>query len=1159
MHASSVPDRQTSQESADAASAARAAWRRLTASRTAWAEPQPLYLDVTVRVRRVAGLSTTTRLVLEVFTDRGERLGRAWVFPNEWYPGCRRTVPFSHYFLALQRAFQALETLGRPQELRLQVLKAVYAGTPRPFVTLLKFILSPEHAVPGAQLEQTYQCPLSAFFLHFVGVSRDVRQDSSPPAFVAGTAIHRAYGRASSTFVRVCSPEAAYAAYLEGVRASWIDDFAYLLLDRAGERPTQLYRLPVALAPAVTARCRMRWEDAARAGRVRLYQERLFFSPRRGLAGKADRIALHLHTGLHELFEVKTSTGVADQRDPLTGIAIPGGIQALAYHEILRTLLAGETAAGARAHDSVPLWTCVELLTAEGAREVPLQAHPVVTRASADPVRADDRYLDLLAQSRNVAYLVESGLLTGYDRERISRLVATGQRLRGVGGDFELYAAWPPCRTCAAQARQICTAAHGTSATPWYDFFRHVPQRLYRYWAWFHQQLKQEDLLAKEHLFHLATTPVAELERREGISIAGLTAVAVPEQPHLVRLERAERIETRLREDDPVLLTPEGRRPGEIHSLEGVIVALEARSVTVSVADYIPAGSRWRVDQFRHAEYAGWQVQGLTDFLLGSMFGAGARGRALREEELPRLTRAILGVEGPAGPHPRPLSRAAGEGPGVRALNPEQQAAVEAALSLAPGELLLIQGPPGTGKTRMIAHLARALAVRDFWRDDRRPVLILANTHRACNEVVLRLRHEFPDLRPFVLRVGRVGAGWEPEIAEHVLAERLGVREHLSACNLSDDGPATLHRLARAARFIHRQAVIFVGTLAAATAPELRGLTFEAVIVDECGQATEPAALQALRHLPPGYQGRLVLVGDHRQLPPVVPEGITAPPVPDELRQCGFRTGHSLLVSLFERLAERYPAAVVQLRAQYRMNAEICRLISETFYDGMLYPATKAVAQRTLQDVYQELGCAAPRLTGVAGCVFAPERAVVLVDTSGDPRARDTITAFTADETRRNPREAEIVATLLGCWLRAFPPAVARRLAERTGVIAAYRQQNNLIRQALLAALSDRPEVAEAMRVDTVDRFQGGEREVIVLSLVASNAERSIGRLHADWRRMNVACSRARCKLVLVGDPRTFTEPGPASEEPAKEYYRRLFAACRYRLPAEAIATSRVI
>lgn len=1134
--------------------AAKTVWQRLTAAPAA--RPEPQFLDVTVQVRRVAGLSTTTRLVLEVFAPTGERLGRAWVFPNEWYPGCRRTVPFSHYFLALQRAFHALETLGRPPELRLQVLKAVYAGTPRPFVTLLKFIVSPEHAVPGGQLEQTYQCPLSAFFLHFVGVSRDVLQDMSPPVFVAGTAIHRAYNRASSAFVRVGTTEATCAAYLEGVRASWIDDFAYFLLDRAGERPTQLYRLPVELAPVVTARCRTRWEESAREGLLQLYQERLFFSPERGLAGKADRIAHHLSSGVHELFEVKTSTGVADQRDPHTGMAAPGGIQALAYHEIMRTLLlAGqyETARPAR-NAEVPLKTSVELLTTEGAREVPLEVHPVVRRASADLQRADDRYLDLLAQPRNIAYLVESGLLTGYDRERISRLIATGQRLRGVGGDFELYAAWPPCRACAAQARQVCSAVHGAAAAPWYDFFRHIPQQLYRYWAFFHQQLKQEDLLAKEHLFHLATSPVEELERREGISIAGLTAVTVPDQPQVIKLERLERIETRLREDDTVLLTPEGRQPGEIHSLEGVIVALDARSVTVRVGDHIAAGTRWRVDQFRHAEHAGWQVQGLTDFLLGSMFGAGARGRAIQEHELPRLTRVVLGLEAPANPHPRPISRVAGEGPGMRALNPEQLAAVESALRLGPGELLLVQGPPGTGKTRMIAHLARALAVRDFWRDDRRPVLILANTHRACNEVVLRLRREFPDLAPFVLRVGRAGAGWEPEVAEHLLAERLRVREHLHAVDIAGDGPAALHRLARAARLVHQQAAIFVGTLAAAAAPELRGLAFETVIVDECGQATEPAALQALRHLPPGYQGRLVLVGDHRQLPPVVPDGITAPPVPDELRQLGFGDRHTLLVSLFERLACRYPQSVVQLRAQYRMNAAICRLVSDTFYDGALYPATDAVARRTLHDVYQELGCAEPRLTGVAGRVFAPEPAVVVVDTSGDPRARDTVTAFTADETRRNPREAEIVAVLLAGWLKAFPREAAHRLAERTGVIAAYRQQNNLIRQALMAYLSGWPEVAEAVRVDTVDRFQGGEREVIVLSLVASNAERSIGRLHADWRRTNVACSRARCKLVLVGDPETFTAAGPPSEEPAKTSYRRLFAACRYRLPAAGIS-----
>jgi hypothetical protein len=520
----------------ESAAQVRAAWARLTAPRPPESDPAPQYLDIAVRVRSVPQRSSTTKLLLEVFTEAGQPLGRAWSFPAEWYPGCRRTVPFSHYFLVLQRAFHALETLGRPREVRLQLLTAVYAGAPWPIVTLLKFILAPEHAVPGAQLEQTYQCPLSAFFLHFVGVSRDVLLDSSPPAFVAGSAIHRAYSRASSAYVRERSEAAAWAAYLEGVRASWIEDFPYYLWDQASEQPTRLYRLPVELAPLVTARCRARWEEGARSGMLRLYQERLFFSPRRGLAGKADRIAHHLTTGWHELFEIKTSAGAAAQRDPRTGATAPGGVQALAYHEILRTLLL--TAERSDPH----LSTAVELLSGDGAQEVRLADHPVLTRAAADPATANDRYLDLMAQARNVAYLVESGLLTGYDRERISRLIAAGQRLRGVGGDFELYAPWPPCRTCPAQARRICAAARGPAAVPWYDFFRHLPERLYRYWAWFHQQLKHEDVLAKEHLYHLASTPLSHLERREGISVAGLVAAALPGRPHSVRLERPQRI-----------------------------------------------------------------------------------------------------------------------------------------------------------------------------------------------------------------------------------------------------------------------------------------------------------------------------------------------------------------------------------------------------------------------------------------------------------------------------------------------------------------------------------------------------------------------------------------------------------------------------------------
>src|SRR5919109_419490 len=86
----------------ESAAQVRAAWARLTAPRPPESDPAPQYLDIAVRVRSVPQRSSTTKLLLEVFTEAGQPLGRAWSFPAEWYPGCRRTVPFSHYFLVLQ-------------------------------------------------------------------------------------------------------------------------------------------------------------------------------------------------------------------------------------------------------------------------------------------------------------------------------------------------------------------------------------------------------------------------------------------------------------------------------------------------------------------------------------------------------------------------------------------------------------------------------------------------------------------------------------------------------------------------------------------------------------------------------------------------------------------------------------------------------------------------------------------------------------------------------------------------------------------------------------------------------------------------------------------------------------------------------------------------
>jgi DNA replication ATP-dependent helicase Dna2 len=286
-------------------------------------------------------------------------------------------------------------------------------------------------------------------------------------------------------------------------------------------------------------------------------------------------------------------------------------------------------------------------------------------------------------------------------------------------------------------------------------------------------------------------------------------------------------------------------------------------------------------------------------------------------------------------------------------------------------------------------------------------------------------------------------------------------------------------------------------------------------------------------------------------------------PIPRELQPAGFLPGDGLRTSLFERLTRLYPDRLITLEDQYRMCAPICDAVSSTFYSDALRPATPAVAGQRLAE-------ATVVLPAPWAEVWDPAASIVFVDTQDDSAARDTVQRFTrdagganvADEARDNPREAALLADLLAALLTALPPDAAARLAERSGVISPYRRQNNRLRQELRARLGP---LADHLRVDTVDRFQGGERDLIAISLVASNPQRSIGALHADWRRLNVAISRARARLLVIGDRATFTLPGDPAEEPAKDRYRALFAALAAQhaagtarlLPATLFAASR--
>jgi len=250
-----------------------------------------------------------------------------------------------------------------------------------------------------------------------------------------------------------------------------------------------------------------------------------------------------------------------------------------------------------------------------------------------------------------------------------------------------------------------------------------------------------------------------------------------------------------------------------------------------------------------------------------------------------------------------------------------------------------------------------------------------------------------------------------------------------------------------------RDAPVVAATTAACGSRVLRECEFDVAVVDEASQLTEPGTHAAINRA-----DRFVLVGDHEQLPPVV------------------RAENDLTTSLFQRLIEAYPDASVMLDRQYRMSQRIQAFASAEFYDGALRPATPAVAGQTLRDLGVD---PADLPEGLAG-------GVNFVDPDG---SRDG---------NRNVREAERVAEVVDAYVAAGVDP------DDIGVIAPFRAQ--------VAEIGRRTSVT----VDTVDRFQGSSKAVIVVSLVATGD--LDGPIFEDHRRMNVALTRAKKQLTLVGD-----------------------------------------
>ena len=260
-------------------------------------------------------------------------------------------------------------------------------------------------------------------------------------------------------------------------------------------------------------------------------------------------------------------------------------------------------------------------------------------------------------------------------------------------------------------------------------------------------------------------------------------------------------------------------------------------------------------------------------------------------------------------------------------------------------------------------------------------------------------------------------------------------------------------------------APVVAATTATCGSRIMREQDFDVAVIDEAGQLTEPGALAAVARAE-----RFVLVGDHQQLPPVVR-------AEDDIADR--ESTADLSQSLFERLIDAHPEAGVLLDRQYRMAQRIQAYSSREFYDGQLRPATGEIAGQTLADLDGVDPAALPDHLGGR---------VTFLDPDGQAVGNT------------NPDEAAAVAQTVDSYLDAgVDPG-------DVGVIAPYRAQVAEIGQ----------HVPEGVTVDTVDRFQGSSKEVVFVSFVATGS--LDGPIFEDYRRINVALTRAKRALVLIGD-----------------------------------------
>lgn len=437
----------------------------------------------------------------------------------------------------------------------------------------------------------------------------------------------------------------------------------------------------------------------------------------------------------------------------------------------------------------------------------------------------------------------------------------------------------------------------------------------------------------------------------------------------------------------------------------------------------------------------------------------------------------------------------------VNRLNTSQNEAVKKILEAE--DLAIVHGPPGTGKTTTLVQ-----AIRVLIKERKEKVLVVAPSNTAVDLISEKLSEQ----GLIVVRVGNpvrvsdrlLSLTLDQKTNEHPSSKEIkklkrqaaefkdmahkykrnfGKAERDQRKALFDEAKNIMRSVEQTEKYIVEdilsKAQVITATLVGANHYSVKHLSYGSVFIDEAGQSLEPACW-----IPILKARKLILAGDHCQLPPTVKS--------EQAAKAG------LSETILERMVKKHPETVVLLDQQYRMNEKIMQYSSEHFYNGKL-KADPSVAHHSL---------------------FEGDDAFLFIDTAGCGFEEKQIgTSIT------NPEEAAFLFRQLDKLMKLIMeandsidnfPSVA--------IIAPYKLQVDLLKD-LLEQHTNLSGIKSNITVNTIDGFQGQEKDIVFISLTRSNPDNRIGFL-SEIRRMNVAMTRARKKLVIIGDSATLAKSG---------------------------------